>query len=408
MKDNFKIKKSSIIFIMLITLFTNIYNINGFSKLVNIISIAMLIYGVVKFPIIFKKTYSNKWWPLFLIMVHIISVVYVYFKYGQNILEGLMGIHYIFIAFSYYYFYDLFRRFPNRYEEFIKILTWIATIIAIMQILQCFIPSISIFNVHEIRNERIRIFSSPINIWLVFYYVGQWRIKALRRYQFLQLSIILFTIFYVSQTRAIILTLSITFVIIFYKDYSIKNKLKRYMTFTCLSLILLPFLYILIKNGIFESLFSFLDEIEAGTGSGFTRLASLEYYWNLYCENPILGIGFLKGGSPLALSIYATKTRHFYMEDCGLAATLFKCGLLGLGWILYTFFIMIKNYFILTKIPTKKAHALKINLLMLIIMSVLGVINVDYFIYKENILFYFLFMSWINVYIHNFEKKKGR
>ncbi|MDF2883284.1 MAG: hypothetical protein K0R54_3841 [Clostridiaceae bacterium] len=405
MSFGIKINKHVIIFLILFTIVQSMFGIEGVPDTTFIISGIGLIYGITHIRNMVKCDTKSKYLIISLVLIHLISILYCYFKYGQSFYDGIYGIHYIFISFLYFYFYNVFKIKEGIDIRVYELLIWLAVVVALLQIFQSFLyPNFNIFETVQMRNNKIRIFYKPMIIFSIFFIVSQLITYGKNVKKFFQLAILLFYIIYVYQGRGTILLLWACLLVVICRYYGLNKKKKRILVILLLMFIVIPLCIYLLKGKFGEFLFSFLNEIESGSGSGGTRINELGYYWELFLQDPLFGIGFLKGSSPLAKVIYANESRWFYMDDMGVFSTGLVCGIFGFVWISFAFFTLVWQNIVLKKINSKRSTSLRISNFMMIFMSVFGILCTDYMVSKAYIMFFCMFLSVTDAYITNQRK----
>ncbi|SFC61946.1 hypothetical protein SAMN02910398_02719 [Butyrivibrio sp. YAB3001] len=65
-------------------------------------------------------------------------------------------------------------------------------------------------------------------------------------------------------------------------------------------------------------------------GSTLARLGAIDYFYELFSENPILGIGFIRPKNDELLAIWSGPLNIYFFGDLGLIGGVFQCGLLGI------------------------------------------------------------------------------
>lgn len=330
----YKLSKEQIIVILLILI-----NERGFylinSNLVFIVSLIGLFTGILMSNKIISCSYTFKWIVLSYIAVCLISIIYSYFRYGQSLYDGIYGTHYIFIYLLYFYFVDLFGTKKNDdYIEPVKnVIITMGTIATLLLIFQSIIyPRIIIFSVlYSVRNESLRIMTYGGLILFSFTLVS---VDLVKKFEFKRLISFVFMLYYfvfVSQIRGTILLSSLSLMSIYI--YHCKKR-KKDLAFLMIPLLIICGIFIGRKMDILNKvIISVLDEINNKSGTAGIRVREIEYYYDLFRNNILFGIGILGDRFPLRKIIYGTKYYWFFVEDIGSLAFIFQTGLIGALWL---------------------------------------------------------------------------
>ncbi len=327
-----------ILFLVLLLINDSFFYLFSETNLTFIVSAISLILCVFSFDTKYIKSFIFLV-PL-LIIICGVSIIYSNFAYGQSIIEGINVCHRYLIYLLVLFYLKQIKK-ESTVNCLIRIVVNVAVVFAIIAFIQYFLyPNVVFFKEYTTRNGNIRLFvnSSCVTFSLI-YLLG----KIFQEFKTIDLFKLIFLflfIIFVNQGRGEIMIFFISLVIlIFVKVFLSLNKTSRTILLILSPIILAGFLFlfmVLFRNQI-DSL---LKEINAGSGSGFTRVNELLYYSNLLFKSPVFGIGTLS--DDLALKYYMTDELHYYMEDTGVLEFIFKNGLFGLIWIIAYFCFIFK------------------------------------------------------------------
>lgn len=369
----------------------------GFNAII-LVSLMSIYYTVLNFRRIVKTDYKSKFLIVSGILVAFISVIVCKIKYDQSFAQGIVGIYFIFIYLSYFIFYDYFMLYDDGIKRVIRLILGAATLIAILEIIQSvFYPFFNVFE-YTLRNGKVRIYEVELSFFaeiIAFSYLifGQSTKKNK-----IQMGLMVTGLVFVSQSRGAFIVLCISGIIAiirkYWKEATIRSLINN-LFFLCL---LIEGVYLFSKTSYWDFLFSFFDEIQAGMGSGATRLYELIYYFSELQKEPWFGLGIIRGGSVLADKIYR-KDLWYYIEDCGLLGYIFQTGIVGTLWIIFVFASLLKKIRKLMKIKTTISKIIINSLSMLIIASLVGFLNANHIVSRTSILFFSILLAMADVYI---------
>ena len=166
---------------------------------------------------------------------------------------------------------------------------------------------------------------------LLFYRLSL--VKGVARLKLLVLFFVLcFSIFTIAQTRSASFCYLVTMLFFFFKLY-LQDRLKK--TFGKKNLILLCIVLAIVGIYIGYNYVSVEigNSIEANESSSVKRMYAYEYYWGLFKEYLIAGIGITEG-TLNALSVSGVYDK-LYKDDIGIIGFLAEFGLLGLLGLVY-------------------------------------------------------------------------
>lgn len=335
-----------------------------------------------------------------LLVIILINEIYCMFKYGQSIFTGILGIYYIFLIFSYFIFFDYFIKNENAVIDILKWIFMVTSIVAILSLIQfALFPHFNVFSNYAFRNGGLRIYGTALSyyaqVFLISFLVAGDTYKG-EKIRKVQLAILLMTLVIVSKSRGGVITLVLATIYIIYKKLiTQKNGFLKILIFTGIVGVLLK---IVLKSNYGDFIFSFLNEIEQGSGSGSTRINEMEYYYNEFLKNKLFGIGVLRGGSSLADLIYR-KDLWYYIEDLGITGFVFQTGILGLGWIVFVLISLVKKIKILLKTKNKMACIVSYSAVMILITSLVGITNTNYIVDRASIICFCILLAMMDALI---------
>lgn len=319
------------IFILLVFLQERFIYLTDLS-FVNIISICGLILLIGNIKNITENNYYFKNIIILLMLVEVYGILISYFKYGQPISVGIIGIHYIFIYGFYFIIVDYYRNRDT--DEFFKIIKKLFIVFgvffSILLIIQTLIYPHELFKLSFSMRNGLRI--QGCNILQYSFAVSVCDIISdYKRGKLLPFIIMGYALIFILQARNVVLIFTpILFYLLFVK---VKNYQKKWFV---VLLILSPFiLFVIWKFGIDDMVAEIIYESRNIKGTGGVRVNELNYYYKLLKDSNFLGIGILGDTFNLRKIIYGT-VQGFYMEDIGVSAFIFKTGIFGMLWyILY-------------------------------------------------------------------------
>lgn len=369
----------------------------GFNAII-LVSLMSIYYAALNFRRIVKTDYKSKFLVVSGILVAFISVIVCKIKYDQSFAQGIVGIYFIFIYLSYFIFYDYFMLYDDGIKRVIRLIFEAAALIAILEIIQSvFYPFFNVFE-YTLRNGKVRIYEVELSFFaeiIAFSYLifGQSTKKNK-----IQMGLMVTGLIFVSQSRGAFIVLCISGIIAIIRKYWKEATIRSLINNLFFLSLLIEGVYLFSKTSYWDFLFSFFDEIQAGMGSGATRLYELIYYFSELQKEPWFGLGIIRGGSVLADKIYR-KDLWYYIEDCGLLGYIFQTGIVGTLWIIFVFASLLKKIRKLMKIKTTISKIIINSLSMLIIASLVGFLNANHIVSRTSILFFSILLAMADVYI---------
>lgn len=390
-KRNAVLTISVILLILLQERFIYMTNMN----LVMFISIAGLIYLLLHVNNLLSPNYIFSKFIAFFLFIQFYGIFIAKIFYGQSIVIGIVGAHYIFIYSLYFYFAKKFRN--GNIDCTIKlvknILIFAGTFIAILLIIQSFIYPFVIFNLTYGMRNGLRIqgcsivqYSFVISICDILF--------EFKKKKLFSLIVMGYTLVFIEQSRNVILIFSIIIFFTVYKKLYDKNK-----KLFCLAILFIPLVIFIGWNyGLKEILLEVVSESQNIKGTSGMRVLELKYYFNMLKKSHFLGIGVLGDRFHLRDLIYGTN-KGFYLEDIGVSAFIFKTGILGLIWtILYIFK--------LNKLVKKTDGWVKYLTLFLVLKTIMSMFFSYSFIFdaKDGLIYLIIILSIIDANIHKKER----
>lgn len=387
-------KQDTFLFFLLLLQLTSLLGFNGLILCVGFI----MLYTFLHIKSIVSQKYSSKYLIDAICIIGLLNIVYCWVIYKQNITDGLIGIYYFGLFFSYYFFYNYFGK---NYERIGKANSYILTmsvIVSIVAIAQAvFYPYINVFD-FTMRNGRMRIWGTAMSffaeiIGIAYLLNGKTNSKIK-----ITVGVLIFALVFVSQSRGGIILLFVAVIIAFMKKSINSRSRNEIIKMFGLLIILVIGILALSKTKYWDQLFSFIDEIQEGTGSGATRLNEINYYFTQIKGKEFMGLGLLRGGSLLADKIFRTDL-HYYIEDLGILGFILQTGVLGCIWILWIIISIVRKIIQLTKIENYEARHVCYVLVMLLVVTLVGITNTNYIAARTSILFFSMILAQTDVLI---------
>lgn len=157
-----------------------------------------------------------------------------------------------------------------------------------------------------------------------FFYSGR---KKSQIYYLVCLLIVGYNIIFINQSRSLLLALLISTGVFLYRHFIsiIKNwrgKISWYLLIGIITILLIIWVLFYFKEVVASSL-------EIGESSSIVRLAAYRYYFSLFIEHPILGIGMIRNQIQDGLAQIGVAKRYF-VDDIGLIGFIAQWGVLGI------------------------------------------------------------------------------
>lgn len=321
---NLYIKKTEALFFIILILYISFF---GMSRdLIPFVSIISLLVGFVHVRFI-GATHSN--YSAFIIVFALSSLassLRVCALYHQTLIDALLGIHFIFIYFLFYWL-------KKQIEEDQISVSWIIDCIINVGIISTFIYRF--------------LHSNILTLGGLFYFAFMFSFCRLvcniNLQNIIKTIILLYTVIFYVDSRGMILGvfISILCTVIFAKY---QDKSWKVLVALCIFAVAIQ---VMMKGGFFDQYFgSAIDEMTNLHGSGAARVYELEYYSTELFKsigNTVLGIGIAYGRSP-AHEILYRGWNYFFIEDTGSLGVIFKQGLVGAISILLFLRGLFKTY----------------------------------------------------------------
>lgn len=128
-----------------------------------------------------------------------------------------------------------------------------------------------------------------------------------------------------------------------------------------------------------QNLIASFSSISELSGSTMARITSIEYYFGILKEHPIMGLGALWNGYEGKLRYLRGSFGYAYLEDLGFLGGLFRFGLLGLALYILIFARMINRVRFCKENCTKRSGDLYLLLCSLCFAYLIFGINIDWF-----------------------------
>ncbi len=327
---------------------------------------------------------------IFLFLIEIIGVFFALLFYGQNLIIGFYGNHFIFMIGWYFYLYRLLK--PNitsKYTDFAskQIIVYGVVILSVIIFQGLLANQIQVLKLgYSTRNGSVRISGCHI-AGVAFYLALSNEMKKHRPINLLMILVYLVYSVFFNQSRFGLLITIITLVWAYFHFLSkLKNqsKKKNYILLTvfCIPALIITFIFLWdrIETGFIE-LFN-------GTGTGGVRVDEIAYYWELLKQKHFLGIGMLSYQFESTGIIYNT-SGYLYLEDVGMFSIIFKLGIFGFAFLIMFF----RKLFLIIK---KSSDSWQRNLaIILLISTMVGFLGTQIFDSKYNLIYFCLMLVMI-------------
>ena len=344
------------------------------------VAVLSIFYAAMHFHGIVKMKCASKRIVISGILVAFVSVIVCHVKYGQSVIQGMIGIYFIFIYFAYFIFYSYFDKYDNGIKTVMRFVINTATLIAVLAIMQSvFYPYFNIFE-YIFRNGRIRIYEIELSFFAEIIAFSCLICGQGSRRMKLQLLVMIFELIFVSQSRGAMIVLAASVMIAIIRKYWRERTLLSFF-----KLFLLAFAGI---SGIY--LFSRTPY--------WTRVNELIYYFAQLRKDPWFGMGILKGGSKLADEVYRLDL-WFFIEDCGILGYVFQTGIVGALWLISVFVCVLVKISKLMIGKTAESKVILNSLTMLLIASLVGIANANHIVSRTSILFFCMLLAMADVCI---------
>jgi len=362
------------------------------------VAVLSIFYAAMHFHGIVKMKCASKRIVISGILVAFVSVIVCHVKYGQSVIQGMIGIYFIFIYFAYFIFYSYFDKYDNGIKTVMRFVINTATLIAVLAIMQSvFYPYFNIFE-YIFRNGRIRIYEIELSFFAEIIAFSCLICGQGSRRMKLQLLVMIFELIFVSQSRGAMIVLAASGMIAIIRKYWRERTLLSFFKLFLLAFAGISGIYLFSRTPYWDFLFSFFDEMREGMGSGATRVNELIYYFAQLRKDPWFGMGILKGGSKLADEVYRLDL-WFFIEDCGILGYVFQTGIVGALWLISVFVCVLVKISKLMKGKTAESKVILNSLTMLLIASLVGIANANHIVSRTSILFFCILLAMADVCI---------
>lgn len=333
-----KINLKYIIIFFLFTLLQERFFYQTDVSLVLVISILGLVYFLLNITEIINTKYEFKIMIFFLFIIEVYGIVISYFKYGQSLLTGFIGTHYIFIYGFYFYFSRLLAKgnMERNLENFKKIFIAIGLMYALLLIVQKIIYPISVLKLNYAIRNGLRIQGCSI-IEYAFAIAICDIINDFKPKKLIAVLIMGYELLAINQARNVILVFGIIMLISFYKKVYDKKKIYAYILLLCLPIII----FLSSKLGYFDIVNDIVGETQNVKGTSGVRVNELNYYGEKLKESHYLGIGVI-ANSVLKDTVLGNEV-GFYLEDIGISAFIIKTGIIGFLWTILWIFKLFRR-----------------------------------------------------------------
>lgn len=292
--------------------------------LLSIIGAALLVY---EGPRIINEKYLWKNFLLFWIITIFYGILLAKIYYGQSILVGLYGNHYIFISGWYFFLIDTLQGKKENAEFLVDIIEKIGAILVLVVIIQgLVIDSVQFLNLGYSERNGIRIGGCNLAAPTLLITLAD-ELKSHKARKILIIIEISAYLFFFAKSRSLILLIVACMAIMYFNHLRLRNfVLKKSEIF---------FLFLLCTAGvivvvpyILNMLNELFIELSAVSGTGGVRTQEIIYYTKLLKQNSFLGIGVLADQFPMTKYIYRT-IDYLFTEDIGMLSIVYKTGFCG-------------------------------------------------------------------------------
>lgn len=351
--------------------------------LLSVIGMCFLVY---ESPYIVTKKHFWRNFLLFWIITIFYGIMLAKIYYGQSILIGLYGSHYIFIAGWYFYFTDLLKDKKENAEYLVAVLEKIGAILVLMVIIQGLLgEKIQILNLGYSERNGIRIGGCNIATPTLLLALAD----EMRKHKIDKVLIIIEMtafLFFFAKSRSLILLVVFCMVYMYYSHLKTKRfVLKKYEIFFLLVLCIIGAIVVIPYSlSILKELFAELTSI---SGTGGVRTEEIIYYTKLMKEHSFLGIGVLVDQFPKTKYIYRT-IDYLFTEDIGMLSIIYKTGFCGVLLVFY----LIRNLCKIIKSGLRESLASYLCTCWIILITV-GFLTIQILDSKYMIIYFLLHMS---------------
>lgn len=332
-----------IIYLMLILSFNDyLFYLFGSNLLWRVFAIFLILFSLLDFH--YKKG-DYKSLIIFSIMYLLMGII----SASKSILLGYQSIRDTIIVYSPMLMSLIFIPFITPYYRsnlniIRKSIEYLSLIVSGLYILQKITyPTIQFISSLSFRNG-IRFYTGAMVVVLGLLFFldrislnNNWRINLKNLFFF---GINMYSIIYLFQSRSLILATLASV------GYLVGNKLYNFLKNGNNKLILKAFNFlamIIIIVFVINYVSSVLKaSIFINESSSIMRIEAYKYYWNLFCENPITGIGLIWDKSVNGLATYGYNNRLF-IDDIGIIGYIAQFGFLGIMCMIMWMYIAVKN-----------------------------------------------------------------
>lgn len=355
--------------------------------LLSVIGAGLLLYESSR---ILKSKYLWKNFLLAWMLVICYGILLAKICYGQSIIVGLYGNHYIFISGWYFFLVDLLRGKKENTEYLTETFEKIGAILVLLVIVQGLLgEKVQILNLGYSERNGLRIGGCNIAVPTLIIALAD----EMRKHRLGKVLIIIEVIvylFFFAKSRSLILLVVICMMLMYYEHLKLKRFILKkseilVLCFLCIGGVIgvLPYTIKMLKELLFE--------LTSISGTGGVRTQEIVYYTKLLKEHYFFGIGVLADQFPMTKNIYRT-IDYLFTEDIGMLSFVFKTGFLG---VILTAFLLKKLYrFIRVSMQQSLARYLCICWMILIIVGFLTVQILDS---KYMIVYFLLHMSIVEM-----------
>lgn len=395
-------KTKQLIIILLLLINESFLYLFDSRNLTMLVSIIALVWGIANYNRILKLKYYFKTLIIIYLLINVISVFYANIKYGQPIIVGFKGIHWIFIFLLYFYFRDSWRNIDKELvvNKIMDTIAWFSVIVSIICIVQIILyPNIHFLNISiGERYGSYRFFSLLSSV--IFGY-GITLSMILKKYQHKYMAFLIIqmvAVFYVGKTRSLILYIIISTIVMCVLSQR-KLTVKKLLIVTFGIPISVIGYLILSKTNIYQNYFvSVFSEVDSENGTIGNRLLGADYYLSLFKENVLLGVGRIVSEFDKTAGILGEQY-SYYLSDLYYWGFILNLGIFGAVWLLFYLFKMLK-LFVLYKDEIILRGMLLFKIVPLITLFLINDIDT-----KEYVLYTVIFMAMVDPYVSRYNKK---
>ena len=332
---------------------------------------------------------------IFYLIIEFYGIFIAKIFYGQKLMVGIYGVHYMFLYGYYFLFVDLIKNKGNvdiNVNTIKNTIYFWCFIICVLIVIQWFWYPLEFLKLNFAMRNGLRINGSHI----IQYGFALACCDLLRKFtvkKFLFCIFIGLEIILIMQSRNVILVFGIIIIVLMFFKLFKDNKL----LFFTLGVMSLLTLLILVNNNGLNVWNEIFEEATTKEGTTGIRIYELEFYFNSLKNNNFLGIGVLGDSFSLKSQIYGND-KYFYMEDIGISAFIFKTGIIGLIWTICWIFKLFRQGTVVNAKYKYLAYFVAIKTVMSLFFSVSFIFD-----FRDGLIYFIIVLSILDIAHHNDE-----